>query len=108
MRNVTRGGQHLVRAGANAYVFSEVDPANHAGGIHQELCRTRNIAAFRAGGLVQQIVTANHLCFFVGKKWKSVMRLCRQAPRGLRRVHADRHGMNTRCCKFGQVLLYAS
>src|SRR5437899_578036 len=47
-------GQHLVGAGADADVLSEIHPAHHAGGIHQKLRRPRDVAALRPAAFVQQ------------------------------------------------------
>jgi hypothetical protein len=101
-------GQHLVGLGADADVFSEIRPAHGAGGIYQELCRTRNVTAFRPASFVQQVVAPDGFSLGIGQDRKGKTGLAGQVARNFRRVHADSDRTDAGGFKLFQVFLYAS
>jgi len=101
-------GQHLVGLGADADVFSEIGPAHGAGGIHQEFCRSRNVASFRPAAFMQQVVAANGFSRGIRQDRKRVSGFASQVARNFRRVHADRDRANAGGFKLFQVFLNAS
>jgi hypothetical protein len=62
------GFQNLVGAGADAEVASEIDPADGAGGIDEELGGASDVASVDAGAFVKEIVAANHFGIRIGEK----------------------------------------
>ena len=60
--------QDFFGASSNAQVVCEVDPADDAGGVDQELAGTRDIVAVDAGAFVQEIVTTNDFGIGIGKE----------------------------------------
>jgi hypothetical protein len=101
-------GQHLVGFGADADVFSEVCPAHSAGGIHQELRRTRNVRVVRPAAFVQQVVAADGFSLRIGQDSKGIAGLIGQVARDFRCVNADGYRTNTGGFKLFQVFLDAS
>ena len=63
---------------------------------------------FGAAGFVQQVVAANHLSIWVGKKGESVALLLPQMFRDVGRVYADGHGPDALRGKLGKIFLDAS
>jgi hypothetical protein len=102
------GGEHLFGAGPYADVFREVFPAYCAGTIHQKLGGAGDVVLFGASGFVQQVVAANHLGIWVGKKGESVALLLPQMFRDVGPVYADGHGPDALCGKLGKIFLDAS
>jgi hypothetical protein len=101
-------GQHLVGFGADTDVLSEIGPANGAGGIHQELCRTRNVTAFRPAAFVQQVVAPDGFSLGIGQDREGIAGLAGQIARDCRRVHANGHRTHPGGLKLFQVFLDAS
>jgi len=62
------GFQNLVGAGADAEVAGEVDPADGAGGIDEELSGASDVAAVDACAFVKEIVAADHFGGGVGEE----------------------------------------
>ena len=69
-RQGARGLEHLVGAGADAKVIGEIDPANGAEGVDEELRWAGDIVALHAGTLVEKVVAAD--CFGIGIREKRV------------------------------------
>jgi hypothetical protein len=64
------GLEHFVGTGADAKVVGEIDPANCAGGVDEELRRAGDIVALHAGALVKKVVAADR--FGIGIREKRV------------------------------------
>jgi hypothetical protein len=67
-----------------------------------------DVVLFGASGFVQQVVAANHLGIWVGKKGESVALPLPQMFRDVGRVYADGHGPDALCGKPGKIFLDAS
>ena len=100
--------QHLVGFGADAKVFSEVCPAHGAGSVHQELCRTRNVTAFRPAAFVQQVVAPDGLSRGIGQDREGIAGLFGKVARDFRHVNANGYRTNAGGFKLLQVFLDAS
>jgi hypothetical protein len=97
----------LFGAGPYTDVFREVFPAYCAGTIHQKLGGAGDVVPFGSSGFVQQVVAANHLGIWVGKKGEGVALLLPQMFRDNRRVYADGHGADALCGKLWKIFLDA-
>jgi hypothetical protein len=60
--------QHLVGAGADAEVIREIDPADCAGGVDEELRRARYVMTVDAGSFVEEVVAADYFGIGVGEE----------------------------------------
>ena len=62
----------MVGASANAEIAGEIDPADGAGGIDEELGGAGDVVAVDAGAFVKQVVATDHFSIGIGKKGVSV------------------------------------
>jgi hypothetical protein len=67
--------EDLVGAGSDAEVAGEIDPADGAGGIEQELGGASDIVAIDAGAFMQEVVAPDGFGVGVGKKRVGVVGL---------------------------------
>src|SRR6266478_1261310 len=56
----------LVGPRPHAIVISQIRPAGHAGGIHEELRRASHVLSLDSGAGVKQVITANHFRLWIG------------------------------------------
>jgi len=82
----------LVGASANAEVAGEIDPADGAGGIDEELSGAGDVVAVDAGAFVHQIVAADHFSIGIGKKGVSVASFAAEVLRLAGRIDTDGDG----------------
>lgn len=102
------GDEELLGAGADANVFGEVFPTDGAGAVHEELGGTGDVRGFRAGGFVQEVVTANDFRRGVGEKSKGVaLRFAEMLGNG-GRVNANGHHADALSGELGKLVLDAS
>lgn len=80
----------MVWTGADAEIVGEIDPANGARRVDQELGRASDVMAVHAGAFVKEIVTADHFGIAVGEKSVRVTSLAAEILRLRGRVDADR------------------
>ena len=84
----------MVGTGADAKVIGEVDPANCAGGVDQELRRARNVVAFDACALVEEIVAADYFGSGVREKRVRITGFAAEILRFRWRVDANGDGID--------------
>lgn len=68
----SRRRQQFIGPWSNTDVFRKVFPAHRSGAIDEELRRSGDIRSVRTSAYVQQLVSSNHLSFWVGEKWEGV------------------------------------
>jgi len=95
----------LVGASANAEVAGEIDPADGAGGIDEELGGAGDVVAVDAGAFVQQIVAADHFSIGIGEKGVSVASFAAEVLRLAGRVDADGDGPDAELFEIRETLL---
>jgi len=99
------GLERLFWSRSNCDVVRQVDPANNAVGINQELGWTRDIDAFRPGASMQEIVTSDDCGIGIRKHRKrethplTVLLIC------IHGIDADRHDTNTARIEFRKFSL---
>ena len=99
------GLEHFVRAGADAEVAGEIDPADGAGGIEEELAGAGDIVSVDAGAFVQEIVAADYLSIGIGEKSVSVAGLAAEILGFAGRIDADGDGSDAELFKIGEAFL---
>jgi hypothetical protein len=99
------GFEDLVGAGANAEVAGEIDPADSAGGIEEELGGAGDVVAVDTGAFVQEVVAADYFGVGIGEKGVGVA--CFAAKRlGLAgRIDTDGDGPDAELFKIGETFL---
>jgi len=95
----------LVGASANAEVAGEIDPADGAGGIDEELGGAGDVVAVDAGAFVKQIVAANHFSIGIGKKGVSVAGFVAEVLRLAGRIDTDGDGPDAELFEIRETLL---
>jgi len=99
------GLERLFWSRSNCDVVRQVDPANNAVGINQELGWTRDIDAFRPGASMQEIVTSDDCGIHIRKHRKrethplTVLLIC------IHGIDADSHDTNTARIEFRKFFL---
>ena len=79
----------MVGAGSDAEVAGEIDPADGAGGIEQELSGASDIVAVDAGSFMQEVVPPDGFGVGVGEKRVGVVGLAAEILGLGGRVNAD-------------------
>ena len=100
-----KGFQHLVWPRAHSNVLREIDPADYAVRIDEELRRARDVRALGFCALMQHIVPPNYFRLRIRQKRVSVAEFLALAPIDLRRVHANPDDLNPVGFKFWKPLL---
>jgi len=95
----------LVGASANAEVAGEIDPADGAGGIDEELGGAGDVVAVDAGAFVQQIVAADHFSIGIGEKGVRVAGLAAEVLRLAGRIDADGDWPDAKLFEIRETLL---
>jgi hypothetical protein len=99
------GFEDLVGASANAKVTGEVDPADGAGGIDQELGGAGDVVALDAGAFVKQIVAADHFSIGIGEKGVRIAGFAAEILRLAGRIDADGDGPDAKLFEIRETLL---
>jgi hypothetical protein len=86
--------EHLVGMGTDAKVIGEIDPTDCTGGVDQELRRARNVVAFDAGALVEEVVAADYFSSGVREKRVGVTGFAAEILRFRWRVDANGDGLD--------------
>jgi len=89
------GLQNLLRAGPDAKVVSEVDPADRARGVDEELARSSDVVALDPGAFVEEVVAADYFGVWIGEKSVGIAGFAAQVLRFAGGINADGHGLNT-------------
>jgi hypothetical protein len=97
--------EHFVRAGADAQVASEIDPADGAGGVEEKLAGAGDIVSIDAGAFVQEIVATDYLSIGVGEERVAVAGLAAEILGFAGRIDADGHGPDAELFKIGETFL---
>ena len=84
----------MVGTGANAEVVGEIDPANCAGGVDEELSGSRYVVTANPGPLVEDIVAADCFRIEIRKKRVGVVRFAAEVLRLSWRIDADGYGLD--------------
>ena len=95
----------MVGASANAEVAGEIDPADGAGGIDEELSGAGDVVAFDASAFVQQIVAADHFSIGIGEKGISVAGFAAEVLRLAGRIDTDGDGPDAKLFEIRETLL---
>ena len=95
----------MVGASANAEVAGEVNPADGAGRIDEELSGAGDVVAFDAGPFVQQIVAADHFSIGIGEKGVSVASFAAEVLRLAGRIDADGDGPDAELFEIRETFL---
>ena len=95
----------MVGASANAEIAGEIDPADCARGIDEELSGASDVAAVDAGALVEKIVAADHFGTRVGEERVGVGRLAAEILRLAGRIDADGDGPDAKLFEIRETLL---
>jgi hypothetical protein len=85
----------LVGAGADAEVIGEIDPADCAGGVDEELGGARYVKAVYAGSFVKEIVAADYFGLGIGEECVGVASLAAKVLRGGWSINTDGDGLDT-------------
>ena len=86
--------EHLVGAGADTEVIGEIDPADCAGGVDEELRGARYVMAVDAGSFVEEVVAADYLGIRVGQECVRVASLAAEVLRLGGSVNTDGNGLD--------------
>ena len=105
MLHLIKGFQRLFGTRAHGYVFREIHPANYPGGINQEFSRASNISSLRPGAGMQQVVTPNDFCLWIGKEGVSEMQFLPLAAIDGRRVNTQRDDANATRFELRKLVL---
>ena len=100
--------EHLVGSGADTDVLGKIGPAYDSARVHQEFGRSGNVMAIGTTGDVEEMVTANHVGIRIGKDREGIPCLFAEISRDLRRVDADRDGLDPSRLEFSQSSFNAS
>jgi hypothetical protein len=95
----------LVGAGADAEIPGEIDPADGAGGIKEELGGASDVVAVDAGAFVQEIIAADHFGIGVREKCIGVASLAAEILRLAGRVDANGYRPNAELFEIRETLL---
>ena len=95
----------MVGASANAEVAGEIDPADGAGGIDEELGGAGDVVAVDAGAFVKQIVAADHFSGGIGEKGVSVASFVAKVLRLAGRIDTDGDGPDAKLFEIRETLL---
>jgi len=100
-----KGFQHLCRPRAYSNVLRQIDPADYAVRIDEELRRARDVRSLGPCALMQHIVPPNDFRLWIGQKRVRVAEFLALAPIDLRRVHANPDDLNPVGFKFRKAAL---
>jgi hypothetical protein len=100
--------EHFFGAGADADVFSEIDPPDSTMGIEQKFSGPRDVVAVWTAPGVEYVVLANYRGIGIGEDLKRESGLAGEVARDFRRIDADRYGNDAGGLEFGKLLLDAS
>jgi hypothetical protein len=84
----------LLGAGADAEVVGEIDPADCAGRVDEELRGARYVVAVDPGSFVEEVVAADYLRIGVGEECVRVASLAAEVLRLGRSVNTDGNGLD--------------
>jgi hypothetical protein len=84
----------LVGTGADAKVIGEIDPANCTGGVDEDLRRSRDVVAFDAGALVEEVVAADYFGIGIREKRVGVTGFAAEVLRLGGRIDANGDGLD--------------
>jgi len=99
------GFEDLVGAGADAEVAGEIDPADGAGGIEEELGWAGDVMAVDAGAFVKKIVAADHFGIRVGEERIGVTGFAAEILRLAGRIDADGDGPDAELFEIRETFL---
>jgi len=99
------GFEDLVGAGADAEVAGEIDPANGAGGIEEELGGAGDVMAVDAGAFVKEIVAADHFGIGVGEERVGVAGFAAEILGFAGRIDADGDGPDAELFEIRETFL---
>jgi hypothetical protein len=86
--------EHFVGTGADAKVIGEIDPADYAGGVDEELGRAGDVVAIDAGALVEEVVAADYFGIGIREKRVRVTGFAAEVLRFGGRVDTDGDGLD--------------
>ena len=95
----------MVGASANAEVAGEIDPADGARGIDEELSGAGDVVAVNAGAFVEQIVAADHFSSGIGEKGGSGASFVAKVLRLAGRIDTDGDGQDAKLFEIRETLL---
>ncbi len=99
------GLERLFWSRSNCDVVRQIDPANNAVGINQKLGRTRDIAAFRPGASMQEIVAPDDCGIRIRKQRKRETHPLTMLLICIHGIDADGHDTNTARIEFRKFSL---
>ena len=99
-----RGFEYLFRPCTDADIAGEIAPADGAGAVHEELGGAGDVVAASGAVLVQDTVVRDRLGLRIGEQREGVAGFVAQIARLLRRINADRNGLDTGGAEVGETL----
>lgn len=95
----------MVGASADAEIIGEIDPADCAGGVDEELSGARYVMAVDAGSFVEEVIAADYLGTGVGQECVRVASFAAEVLRLAGSINTDGNGLDAELCELLQFLL---